>query len=503
MAEANALAAGTSLDPSIPLRAGQGVAPMAPFNPLATMGQAMQLRALANQNALFPGQQQLQDQAITGGDLDNQSKALAVQQAQLLQAQNRAKAIMGFAGPALAKGDAVTHGDLIDFLAAAEANNIPTGAMIADVVKNFPMDGPGIAKALRSRLSAGLTPEGVLAASTPTPTLVQQGGAQVPQTIAPAMAPNVGARTNVGTAIPNTPTVGDMNNLTQVWNPATKQFDYKPRAQVAPMVDGAGNPVGGAPAPVAPGLPASGRNAPTPASAPTAPPVSSAASAPLGTADEVGISVTHAGLARDKANNYQQTIQPIEGALTALKGADTGRASEFLNSIRANVQDVAPGFIQRMMPNSVTDPAKREAFEEAQKYTTAMQLGSPGSTRSDAGQAAGAASNANVHISNAAAIHVANAVLAQRRMEQAGTLAFNNAKGTDGQPLPASEYDRYMNKWNTNQDPRAYIADKMEPADRAALVAGMGGIKSAAYQKFRQSYQQGTDTGVVPNHGAN
>ena len=208
-------------------------------------------------------------------------------------------------------------------------------------------------------------------------------------------------------------------------------------------------------------------------------------------------------MARDKANNYQQTIQPIEGALAALKGADTGRGAEVLNSIRANVQDIAPGVIQRMMPNSITDPVKRQALEEAQKYLTGMAVKSPGGARSDAGQAASAASNPSIHIGNAAATHVANAILAQKRMEQAGTLAFNNAKGQDGQALPASEYDRYMNKWNTNQDPRAYIADKMEPADRAALVSGMGGTKSAAYQKFRNSYQAGIDGKVIPNHGGN
>ncbi len=58
-----------------------------------------------------------------------------------------------------------------------------------------------------------------------------------------------------------------------------------------------------------------------------------------------------------------------------------------------------------------------------------------------------------------------------------------------------------MNQWNTKQDPRAYIADKMAPAERSELVTGMGGTKSAAYQKFKQSYQQGVDTGVVPGHG--
>jgi hypothetical protein len=210
----------------------------------------------------------------------------------------------------------------------------------------------------------------------------------------------------------------------------------------------------------------------------------------------------HAGEARGKANVYQQTVQPIDAALTSLQGADTGKASETLNSLHAYVQDLTPAMLKQLTPDFMLgDPGKRAAFEEASKYLTAMAVNSPGGARSNEGQAAAMSANANTNISNAAAQQVVKAVMAQRRMEQAGTLAFNSATGPDGQPLPASQYDRFMNKWNTAQDPRAFIADKMTPAERAQLVAGMGGIKSAAYQRFKNSYQEGVRTGVIAAPG--
>lgn len=497
-----------ALNPSIPLQAGQGVTPIP--NPLTTMGTMMQLRQMQQQNALFPGQQQIQGQTITSNNLANQNAALALQ-----QAQNRA--VYAGYGPLLSDPNP-TMGKIIDALASQQANGIDTSQAIADLHENA--DPTNLAGYVRSRFATtqlsgpeqvaisvgvpgsqdrggqivtGLT-TGALspgkggfqasatAPTAPGPQFVQTGGANVPTSGGvPTGAPS----------IPNAPSPSEMNGLQQVWNPTTKQFEYKPRLAVAPMVNGAGSPVGGAPVTTVPGLPTTGRITP-PVAAPQ-----SAASAPLGVPQEADLSVQHAGAARDRANNYQQTIQPIEGALNALQGADTGRASELLNSIRANVQDIAPNMIQRMMPDSITDPAKRQDYEMAAKYLTGMAVNSPGGARSNEGQAAAMSANPSTHISNAAATHVAEAILAQQRMQQAGTLSFNNS----GQP--ASEYDRYMNQWTTNQDPRAYIVDKMAPADRAALVAGMGGTKSAAYQKFRQSYQQGVDTGVVPGHGAN
>ncbi len=213
---------------------------------------------------------------------------------------------------------------------------------------------------------------------------------------------------------------------------------------------------------------------------------------PQGQPDEVAAAVQHAGDARAKTLTYQRDIQPIEGAITALSGADTGRASETLNSLRANIQDITPAFLQRMLPTSLTDPAARKAFEEANKYLTQMQLQAPGGARSDVGAAAAGAATPSVHISNAAAREVALAVLAQRRLEQSGTLLFNQS-GKSG-----AEFDRHMGAWNTQADPRAFIVDKMTSDERAAYVKGLGGTDTPAYQQYKKSYQDGVAAGVIP-----
>jgi hypothetical protein len=318
-----------------------------------------------------------------------------------------------------------------------------------------------------------------------------------------------GALTPAGTAIPLGLTPADL--ATQVEDspdPASgqkryitlgerlKQQGYNTgvggAAQPAQRASGTGSATFSGPS----DIPNGGRNTPLPGallnpSQSTRPTGSVNAGEIPGQKEELNASVAHASTARDYANGYQQRIQPVEAAITALSGADTGKASETLNNLRAYTQDIAPGFLQRMLPNTLTDPAKRTAFEEANKYLTAMTLQAPGGARSDAGAAAAGAASPSVHISNAAAQQVAQAILAQHRMTQSGTLAFNQS----GQP--ATQYDKFMNQWNTAADPRAFVADKMDPAQRASLVQGMGGVGSSAYTKYKKSFKDAIDTGVV------
>lgn len=308
---------------------------------------------------------------------------------------------------------------------------------------------------------------------------VNDGGATTFPVVPPASAGGAGP------TVPNMPTPAERNATEHTWNPVTRQFDLTPRQAIAPMVDGQGNPVAGS---AVPGLPTSGR--PTPAGTPPPGPPNIAQPSP-GTAEEMQGAAAHAVAARDAANGYQQRIQPIEGAITALAGADTGKGGEILNTMRAYTQDVAPKMLQSILPSTLMDTGARQAFEEANKYLTGMALGAPGGSRSNAGEAAATAATPSVHISNAAAQLVARAALAQQRLTQVGTLAFNQS----GQP--AGNYDTFMNTWNTNQDPRAFIADRMTPAERAATVKSLGGITTPAYQRYKQSYLAAQDAKVT------
>ena len=313
------------------------------------------------------------------------------------------------------------------------------------------------------------------------PTLLNTGGGTVPLVNGRAAGP----------AIPNTPTPGDQNALTPVWDPAKRAFTYQPRAAVAPMVDGSGTPT---PTSMVPGLPTSGRV--TPGTQPAPPAATNIQSPSPGTGATMEGAAAHYVAANADANNYQQRITPLQKAETALETADTGRASETLNNIRSYVQALTPEFLQRSLPTDLTDPNKVAAYDEAHKYLTAAALSAPGGTRSNEGQAAAQASNASTAISPIAAKAVVRAAIGQMRMTQAGTLAFSQQVQT-GQAQPA-DYDTFMQKWNTQQDPRGYIADKMTPQERAGVVKSLGGVGSPAYQQFKNSYQQGVQTGVVP-----
>lgn len=205
-------------------------------------------------------------------------------------------------------------------------------------------------------------------------------------------------------------------------------------------------------------------------------------------------SADHAVAARQLAQGYQQRIQPMELALNSLSGADTGKGSETLNSLRANIQDLTPSFIQKFLPASLTDPDKRIAFEEVNKALTQMQLAAPGGTQSKEGLAAAGAATPSVHIGNQTATLITQALLAQQRLQQAGTLAFNKTN------LPGSAYDKYMDHWNTGADPRAFIADKMSGPEREAYVKSLGGSNSAAYLKYKHSYLEGVQNDVIPSN---
>ena len=318
---------------------------------------------------------------------------------------------------------------------------------------------------------------GVLPAPAPRPGASLQGG--VPVASVNALQPNVGPAAPPSPAVP-----GDVAAIM-----AGMQRGGAPVAGTAAAGPAAQAPQGG----FGTGVGTYGGAAPgAPPAAPTdvRPPVYT--SAPSGFSEEQTASAEHAGAARAKTAGYQRDIQPIEGAITALGGADTGRGGELLNNIRANIQDITPSFLQRMLPTTLTDPKARQAYEEANKYLTGMQLQAPGGARSDAGTAAAGAASPSVHISNTAAREVALAILAQRRLEQAGTLLFNQSGKSVG------EFDRHMGAWNTQVDPRAFVVDKMSPDERAAYVKDLGGVGSPAYQRFKSSYQDAVASKVVP-----
>lgn len=132
-------------NPAIALEAGRGIP--APPNPLQTIGQFAQVQNAINQNKLFPGQMELQNQDITRN---------TVQNAQMI---NRA-AYASIAHLLDRPDGTISHADWTNALASAENNlGLPTHGVINDMVQAMPGgDGPDFDRAARSIILARSQP---------------------------------------------------------------------------------------------------------------------------------------------------------------------------------------------------------------------------------------------------------------------------------------------------------------------------------------------------------
>lgn len=244
---------GTALDPTIPLRAGQNVQKEQQPDIFSQLAKVGYVRALNNQNQLFPGQQTLQQQQITSGDLANQAA-----QTKLTQLNN--SAVGAYIAPAVANGggiDAYTTA-----LARAHNAGFNTDSWLSDLHSIDPSDQSALTAWGKTRLASGLTPAESVNAALPGVTNIDNGLSIQPNQTAPALAPNRGELTPVGggadlfpnRTVQSTPTIAgyDANN-----NPI-----YKPAAVVnPPYLTG----------PVAPAFKNGGRMPPTSLLNPNAP----------------------------------------------------------------------------------------------------------------------------------------------------------------------------------------------------------------------------------------
>jgi hypothetical protein len=80
-----------------------------------------------------------------------------------------------------------------------------------------------------------------------------------------------------------------------------------------------------------------------------------------------------------------------------------------------------------------------------------------------------------------------------RRMEQEGTLEFNNS----GQP-PAA-YDQFMARFSTAADPGVYTFDQMTPTERQQTIAGLK--TPAKIAAFQAAVKRAEDNGILSAPG--
>lgn len=188
-------------------------------------------------------------------------------------------------------------------------------------------------------------------------------------------------------------------------------------------------------------------------------------------------------LASDRATaaNYQANVLPLQQAIqhiNALGPNATGPGSEDVNTIQS--------FLQTMgVP--VVDPSKVANFDELKKYL--VQIGrSNGNSGTNDQLAAALAGSPGTTVSTLANKDILKTLLGIARLQNAKVMEF------DKSGLPQSQYGQWAATFNGASDPRAYVFDQMDPAQRQSLI---GSLSAGDKTKFVQSLRTAVDLGLV------
>lgn len=397
-------------------------------NALQQFGNAVGISNQVEQNKLLRGQQVQQQTQIDTGKLELTFKQLG--------------AFRNMLAPLINKPDGVSERDVTNIATMGIQQKLFTPQQAASSLANFPRNGTAAEKQkfVRDLYTQALSHENQISLMLgPVSGVNTGGGTTLVQT--PQM-PGLPAR-EVG-ALPNTlPPGADLYNEQK--RQKIKVTEGQPGSLVTP---------GGKHPSVAGGMK-------------TAP-----AEAPLGESEgareAAGQSGTQLATDRTNAADFTRQVFPLEQAipkLEALGKTGTGPGTEETNQIKSFLQSLGiPGY----------DPEKIKNFDESKKYLTDWVMAN-GNVATNDKLAASFASNANVNISNAAAVDVAKAALALRRMKQAQVAAFE-ASG-----LPESQYTRWASQWNAKQDPRVYGFDLMTQVQRQAVIKSIPENKRALF----------------------
>lgn len=185
--------------------------------------------------------------------------------------------------------------------------------------------------------------------------------------------------------------------------------------------------------------------------------------------------------ASDAAGKYGQRINPLRQAIPILermKETDIGPTSERWNDIKSMAVTLGAG------PIAGIDPEKIKDYNELKKYFNqySAQVGATLGPKTNEGLATAVTSNPNVNMDRLSALELSKVALGIERMQQAGTLVFNDLVKQN--QLAPGDYHKFMTEWGTRQDPRAFVYDlmdakaqekvkKLPPEERAKVTAGM------------------------------
>lgn len=470
------------IDASIPLQARTPT----PTNPLQTIGEFANVQNALNQNKLFPGALALQ-----GGQQTLQGQQIQSGQSNLIQQQRT----LGYASlvPTLAKKGPITLDDLTTALAGAEKSGVVTQPVLSEL-SSIPLTGnPAVDDAnFRAHIAANSqAPANAAAQVTPQPAGgIGTGPDYQPLSANPAGLPNAGQVAPGGAPIPVYPSrEAQLGQVTWEDSAGVKHYGTQADWAKARGQDALIGPATPSSAP-APSL-GTGRFPTAPA-----PPTGSIAGPSPGTPENATASALAAHSANQRASTFASDMFPLQQAQTALANAPTGKGSEAAHAASSYINTFAPAFVQKGLSfiSPIMTPDQQAAYDEAKKYTTQIQLNAPGATRSNEGQSAAGAANPSVEISPQAAQLVIKGMIGLRRMEQDSTLEFNKSG------LPPAAYDKFQTQFATQADPRAYMFDQMNTAQRQQTLSSFK--TTAARNAFIQQVERAEQNKVLTAPGA-
>jgi hypothetical protein len=204
-----------------------------------------------------------------------------------------------------------------------------------------------------------------------------------------------------------------------------------------------------------------------PAAAATAAPGPVITGLPPGTAHSMEGAAAAYNDASAAAGKYGQRVNPLRQAIPLLermKETDIGPTSERWNDLKSTAVTLGAGKVIGGI-----DPEKIRDYNELKKYFSqySSQAAATLGPKTNDGLATAVTSNPNVHMDKLSALELSKVALGVERMQQAGVLEFNAAVAA-GKAAP-SQFNKFMVKWGTEQDPRAFVYDLLSPEQQQKL----------------------------------
>lgn len=193
-----------------------------------------------------------------------------------------------------------------------------------------------------------------------------------------------------------------------------------------------------------------------PATPPARPVVSALPPGVTGELDRGSALFTDASAA---AGKYGQRVNPLRTVIPILgkmKETDIGPTSERLNDIKSTLQTLGAGKLLGIDPEKIKDYAEAKKYFNQYTAQAAATLG----PKTNEGLATAVTSNPNVNMDKLSATDLSKVALGVERMQQAGVLEF--MEQYEAGKVNPGDFGRWLVRWATTQDPRAYVYDIMD-----------------------------------------